>query len=556
MSIKITRTLLWSLLCGLLFAAPSVNAKDSLLIGISQFPATFHPNIDSMLAKSYVLGMARRPLTVYGHDWQLLCMLCTEVPSLENGKAVLEQTADGKQGIAVSYTLQPDANWGDGTPVSTQDVLFTWRVGQDPSAQVSNQEMYRRILAIDAIDDKTFTLHIDRVTFDYAAINDFQLLPAHLEQPIFEQDPAQYRNRSLFETDPTNPGLYFGPYRITAVERGSYITLEPNPTWWGTAPAFSKIVVKAIENTAALEANLLSGELDMIAGELGLSLDQALAFEERHGSQYSIVYKPGLIYEHLDVRLDHPALSDVQVRQALLYGADRAAISQQLFRGKQPVADSNINPLDSVYSDDIPHYRYDPQRAAELLDSAGWNVIKQGLRHNAQGEKLSIDLMTTAGNRTRELVQQVLQSQWQQLGIDVRIKNQPARVFFGETLDKRKFTGLAMFAWLSAPENVPRTTLHSDQIPSEQNGWAGQNYPGYQNPVMDSLLDQLEGELDPAKRKPLWAELQRIYATDLPALPLYYRANAYILPQWLQGVRPTGHMSTTTLWIEEWRSTP
>ena len=552
---KINRTLLWALLFGIFFL-PSTYAKDSLVIGMSQFPATFHPNIDSMLAKSYVLGMARRPFTAHDQNWKLICLLCTELPSLENGKAVLEPTPDGGQGIAVTYTIQPDATWGDGTPVSTADVLFTWQVGLEPSSQVANQEMYRRILSIDAIDEKTFTLHMDRVTFDYAAINDFQLLPAHLEQSIFEQDPAQYRNRSLFETAPTNPGLYFGPYRISEVQRGAYIVLEINPSWWGKPPAFQKIIVKTIENTAALEANLLSGELDMIAGELGLTLDQALAFEERHGDAYTILYKPGLIYEHLDVRLDQPGLNDVRVRQALLYGADRQAISHQLFRDKQPVADSSINPLDTVYNSDTPHYSFDPKRAAALLDEAGWNVMKQGYRHNAQGEKLSIELMTTAGNRSRELVQQVLQSQWQQLGIDVRIRNQPARVFFGETLDRRLFTGLAMFAWLSAPENVPRTTLHSSEIPSEQNGWSGQNYTGYQNPVMDRLLDQLEAELDPVKRKPLWAELQRIYATDLPALPLYYRASAYILPKWLQGVRPTGHMSVSTLWIEAWHSTP
>ena len=552
---------LWNLFGGLAYgsfigyasaAQNTESQKTALTIGISQFPATFHPNIDAMLAKTYVMGMVRRPFTVYGHDWKLTCLLCTELPSLENGGAKLEQTPEGTQGIAVTYTIQPEATWGDGVPVSTKDVLFTWQVGREPSSQVSNQELYRRILSIDVQDDKTFTLHFDRVTFDYAGINDFQVIPAHLEQTVFEQDPSQYRNRSLFETDPTNPGLYFGPYRITDIERGAYITLEPNPTWWGQSPAFQKIIIKAIENTAALEANLLSGELDMIAGELGLTLDQALAFEERHGDTYTIVYKSGLLYEHLDVRLDGPILSDVRVRQALLYGADRQAISHQLFRDKQPVADSNVNPLDAMYNPDTPRYSHDPKRAAALLDEAGWNVIKKGMRYNAQGEKLSIELMTTAGNRTRELVQQVLQSQWQQLGIDVNIRNQPPRVFFGETIDRRLFTGLVMFAWLSAPENVPRTTLHSEEIPSEQNGWSGQNYTGYQNPEMDRLLDALEVELDPAKRRPMWAEIQRIYATDLPALPLYYRADAHIWPKWLQGVRPTGHLNISTLWVEEW----
>ena len=544
---------LFMFVCLIWLSALPAHAKEELVIGITQFPSTLHPNIDSMLAKSYVLAMTQRPLTVYDHEWSLICMLCVELPTLENGGAVLEKTPTGEQGVAVTYTLQPEARWGDGKPITTEDVLFTWQVGREPLAGIANQEMYRRILSIDVHDDKTFTLHADRVTFEYAAINDFSVLPAHVERPIFEANPAEYRNRTAFETDSTNPALYFGPYRIVEVARGSHIVLTPNDSWWGAQPYFKRIVVRVIENTAALEANLLSGEVDAIAGELGLALDQALAFEKRHGERFQVIYKPGLIYEHLDVQLETPLLQDARVRQALIRGIDRDAISQQLFAGKQPVADTSINPLDWVYDENVPKYRYDPERAAALLDGAGWSHMQNGFRHNAAGERLGFELMTTAGNRSRELVEQVLQSQWKALGIDVRIRNEPARVYFGETLNQRKFTGLAMFAWISSPENVPRSTLHSEEIPTADNGWSGQNYTGYRNPEMDKLLDAIEVELDRAKRKTLWAELQRIYATELPVIPLYFRANAYILPQWLDGVRPTGHQYPSTLWVEEWR---
>lgn len=538
----------------LLIVPLTVQARDQLTIGITQFPATLNPNINTMLAKSYVLAMTQRPFTAYDHEWALVCMLCTEVPSLDNGDAVREQTPDGEDGIAVTYHIQPDAIWGDGTPLTSRDVVFTWEVGRHPQSGVASQELYERILDIDVLDDKTFTLHLDRVTFDYAAIDDLRPLPAHLERSVFEANPAEYSNSSLYETDPANPGLYFGPYRIARVERGSFIVLEPNPTWWGEGPHFQRIVVKIIENTAALEANLMSGEIDMIAGELGLPLDQALAFDQRHGDRYRVVYQPSLIYEHLDVKLDNPVLADVRVRQALMYGADRQAISQQLFQGKQPVAHSSVNPLDWVYSEEVPKYDYDPARAAELLDAAGWREKRQGVRVNSAGERLSFKLMTTAGNRTRELVEQVLQSQWRQLGVEVRIDNQPARVFFGDSLDHREFDGLALFAWVSAPEHVPRSTLHSEEIPSPENNWIGQNYPGYSNPEMDELLDTLETEMNRDRRKTLWAELQRIYATDLPALPLYFRSDAYVLPRWLEGVRPTGQMSPSTLWVEQWQA--
>jgi peptide/nickel transport system substrate-binding protein len=385
-------------------------------------------------------------------------------------------------------------------------------------------------------------------------INDFDVLPAHLERPIFEQDPVSYRNRSLYETATTNPGLYFGPYAITEVSSGAYVVLEPNPTWWGDAPYFKRIVVKAIENTAALEANLLAGDIDMIAGEAGITIDQALAFEKRHGERYRITYKPGLIYEHLDLNLDNPILADVRVRQALIQGIDREAIDLQLFEGRQPVAHSSVNPLDWVYFDGVTKYREDLDAASALLDEAGWTDLRDGVRHNQAGEPLALELMTTAGNRTRELVQQVLQSQWQRLGIDITIRNEPARVFFGETTSKRKFTGLAMFAWISSPENVPRTTLHSEEIPSEDNGWSGQNYTGFKSALMDQLLDRLERELDPEKRLPMWREVQETYAALLPAIPLYFRADAHVWPHWLKGVEPTGHQYSSTHAVEYWRA--
>ena len=148
----------------------------------------------------------------------------------------------------------------------------------------------------------------------------------------------------------------------------------------------------------------------------------------------------------------------------------------------------------------------------------------------------------------------MLQSQWKRLGIDVRIENEPARVFFGETTSKRRFDHMAMFAWISSPENVPRSTLHSEEIPREANGWSGQNYTGFKNAEMDQLLEDIERELDREKRKAMWRRIQEIYASELPALPLYFRADAHVWPLWLEGVVPTGHQDPSTLRIETWQA--
>src|SRR5205807_7937227 len=99
---------------GLLIAAaatlPAAAAEHTTLtIGLIQFPSTLNPNIDAMAAKSYVLGMARRPFTVYDADWKLTCLLCTQLPSVENGLAVPVDLPDGKKGIDLTYTIRPDA---------------------------------------------------------------------------------------------------------------------------------------------------------------------------------------------------------------------------------------------------------------------------------------------------------------------------------------------------------------------------------------------------------------------------------------------------------------
>jgi len=547
-----------ALLVGLLAWGGTMPAgaaeHEALSIGITQFPATLNPNIDVMAAKSYVLGMTLRPFTVYDAEWKLACLLCTELPSIANGLAIPVDLPDGKKGVDLTYTIRPDAQWADGVPVTTADVRFTYEVGRDPQSGISNAELYRRIRAIDIKDEKTFTLHVDKLTFDYAAIQDFMLLPAHIEREAFAA-PAEYRLRTRYNTDPTNPGLYNGPYRVAEFVAGSHILLEPNPHWAGPPGHFRRITVRAIENTAALEANLLSGTIDMIAGELGLPLDEGLAFAKRHGEAFQIVYKPGLVYEHIDLNLAHPVLADRRVREALILGLDREAISQSLFAGRQPVAATFVNPLDLGYTADTLRHRHDPIRAGALLDALGWSKGGDGLRRNAQGQKLSFELMTTAGNRSRELVEQVLQSQWRRIGVDIRIKNEPARVMFGETLPHRRFD-MAMYAWISSPENVPRSILHSSEIPSAANGFVGQNATGFTSPEMDRLIDALEIELDPTARKALWAEAQRLYAAELPSLPLYFRSDVFILPKWLTGVRPTGNQSPTTLWITDWSAQP
>jgi peptide/nickel transport system substrate-binding protein len=534
-------------------AADADENLKNLTIGLTQYPSTMHPNIESMVAKSYVRGMTARAITIFNHDWELACSLCVELPTIDNGLAVLEQTPDGNPGIAVSYELPPQASWGDGTPVTTKDIVLAYEVGRDTSTGANNTDMYRRIYKLDVLDEKRFTIHLDRVTFDYNVLGDLFPLPDHIERETFEADPYEYRHRTQYNANITNPGLWYGPYLISEAQQGSYLVLTRNPYWHGKEPFFERITTRAIQNTSAMEANLLSGTIDMIAGELGLQLDQALAFESRHGEKFNIIYNPGLQYEHIEVNLENPILADKRVRKAIVYGMDREQMNQRIFSGKQPVADSSVSPMDKVASDNITKYSYDKEKASALLDEAGWTELRDGVRHNAAGEPLRIEIMSTAGNKTRELLEQIMQGQLKEIGIDLRIRNESPRVFFGQTTRERRFTGLALFAWVSAPENVPRSTLHSTEIPTAENNYAGQNYSTISIPELDAAIEAVEETLTLEGRRPHWEKIQQIYSDELPVIPLFWRPNSYIFPHWLKGARPTGHLDSSTNWVEEWR---
>ncbi len=365
---------------GLLMAAgPAFAAKDQLTIGVAQFPSTLHPNIDAEVIKSYTLGFVIRQITAFDKNWKNGCLLCTELPSVQNGLAKIIDLPDGKKGMQVTIKLKPDLKWGDGEKVTAKDLEFTWRIARDPKTGFSNTHPWSRAIKVDVVDDSTAVLTLDKVIASYNEWD--QVLPAHIEGPVYEKakEAGDYVKQTTYARSPTTAGLYNGPYLVSGYQSGSQIVLEPNPHWPGTKPGFKRIVIKLIENTAALQANLLSGDVDMVAGEgVGLTIDQVLELRKQHPDRFTYLFKPSLNYEHIDLQIGNPILKDVRVRQALIYAADRKTLTERLFQGMQPVADTWVNPLSTNFTKDTIHYPYDPAKAKALLAEAGWMPKRQG----------------------------------------------------------------------------------------------------------------------------------------------------------------------------------
>ena len=529
-------------------------AHDTLTIGIAQFPSSLHPDIDAEVVKKYADGFVIRQITAFDKDWKNSCLLCTELPTIENGLAKIEDLPGGKQGMAVTIKLKPDLKWSDGVPVTAKDIAFTWKVGKDPNSGFSNVNPWTRATKVDVVDDHTAVLHLGSVMVSYNQWD--EILPEHVEGPIYDKATGggDYLKATSYNRAPTTTGLYDGPYMITQYDSGAQIVMEPNPSWTGAKPGFKRIILKHIENTAALQANLLSGDVDMVAGEgIGLTIDQVLDLRKQHPDEFTYIFKPSLTYEHIDIQKDNPIFKDVKTRQALVYALDRKSLTDKLFQGLQPVAATWVNPLSPNYSKDTAEYPYNLAKAKSLLAEAGWKPGADGILRDAAGNRLSFELQTTAGNRLRELVEQVLQSQWKAAGIEATIKNEPPRTIFGETLKKRVYTGMVMYGWSSAVTESPLRTLGTEQIPTEKNNYGGANYIAFSNPDMDAAIARMDGELDPAKQKADWAIAQKIYAEQLPVVPLFFRSEPHIVPKWLKGYAPTGHGDFSCMWAENWQ---
>ncbi len=537
-----------AVLLPVLAGGPAAQAAphDAISIGIAESIGDMNPYFSNALVTIHVQAAARRAMTGITRDGRVYCRFCTEVPTLANGRARIVDLPDGKKGMDVRYTLKPDLKWGDGAPFTAADFAFAFKVGQSMAPSPT-------IAAVEAPNPFDVIIHIKTTRYDFDRTAPVAV-PEHIEGPIFAAaaNTVDYGNHSEFNRHPENPGLWNGPYVITEYRQGESITMAPNKYWEGEKkPYFQKITWRMIENTAALQANLLSGDIDM-AGEIGLTVDQALAMQKTAAGRFDIAIVPTLGVQQLYVKMDHPLLTDPRVRKAIAMSIDRKTIVDRLFEGKVPVADSFITAGEFGYDPKLGFWPFDPAGARALLAEAGFKPGADGILVSPSGERFSIDVSAASGNRLYDLQEQVMQSQLKAVGIELQIKNQPFRVLLAEGLRMRKYNGLALLSWTPFPDWVPQIRFDSTQIPTEANGWFGNNVYGVADPALDKALLGALTSLDPAPRKQYWNDIVRLVKEDLPIIPLYVLTSQIVTPKWMTGIAPPPLPGLSTGWIEEW----
>ena len=530
----------------LVAATAQAAPHDSLTIGLSDSIGDFNPYFTNALVTIHVQAAARRSMTGITRDGRVYYRFCTEVPSLANGRAVLTTLPDGKPAMDVRYTLKPGLKWGDGAPMTSADFAFAFKVGNTMAPSPT-------IASVDAPTPLDIVVHLKTTRYDFNRTAPVAV-PEHIEGPIWaaSSGPVDYGNHSEFNRHPENPGLWNGPYLVTEYRPGESITMAPNPYWEGDKkPYFRKLVWRIIENTAALQANLLSGDIDM-AGEIGLTVDQALALQKTAAGRFNIDIVPTLGVQQLYVKMDHPLLTDPRVRRAIAMSIDRKAFVDRIFEGKVPIADSFITAGEFGHDPALGFWPFDPKAARALLAEAGFKPGPDGVLLSPKGERFSIDISAASGNRLFELEEQVMQSQLKAVGIELLIKNQPFRVLLAEGLRERKFNGLALLSWTPFPDWVPQIRFDSTQIPTERNGWFGNNVYGIADPAMDRALQGAMSALEPGPRKLFWNDIVRLAKEDLPIIPLHVLTTQVVAPKWVKGVVPPLLPGLSTGWIEEW----
>ncbi|MCV9947438.1 peptide ABC transporter substrate-binding protein [Rhizobium sp. BT-175] len=537
-----------------LCAAPAMaQAKDQLVVGQLQFLTNFHPLVQVNNTKRLVINYALRPITAFDENVVNNCILCETLPTIENGLAKMVDLPDGKKGMKVTLKLRQGLAWGDGVPVTSKDIQFTWKMAQDPKIGFSNYNSWTRASEVEVVDDRTVTLTLPRVMSSYNSWD--QVIPEHLEGPIYAANPTldAYVKQSLYNTQPTNPGLWNGSFLLSDYQIGTRIVFTPNPKWPGEKPHLQRIVLSYRDNSSALLQNLLAGSVEAVpVSPGGISFSQMLDLKNQQPDKFTYHLAYGTNVERIAVNFDNPILKEKSVRQAILYAIDRHAISDELFGGLQPVANGILSTENAYYNKDMTLYSYDAEKSKELLQSAGWKPGSDGICVNDKGDRLSLELVSTSGNQTREQIAQVIQSQLKEVCIEITNNFVPLQEFNGEMARKRKFKALMMSSIDFSPSVSPRIALGSDAIPKPENNGVGNNFSAYASPAMDKAITDLEAALDPQTTKEKWAEVQKIFSDDLPMLPLYFYPRAYVTVTDLANFRQ-GTLDPLQIWSEEWQ---
>jgi peptide/nickel transport system substrate-binding protein len=512
--------------------APLAPQKGGqIIVGLSQEPQNFNPVMPTIEAQRGV------HMAIYDDLWRIdpkgafVPNLAAAVPTQANGGV-------SRDGTSFTVKLRPGVQWHDGQPFTARDVVFTWKTIMNPKVTAFSTVGFDQIGDMWAGDDATLKFKLKQ---PYAPILDILadmfVVPEHVLARSADINKDEFNTRRPVGT---------GPFRFVEWVSGDHVTLEAHRAYHGPGPYVDRLIFKYVPDLTVLFTQLKTGEID-VTGIQGIPVD--LYPEARTLSTIDLYVDPSTSYETIAPNHLLPMFKDTRMRQALYLGMDKKPIVEKIYLGLAPEAESYVPPQSWAYNPKIKgRHRYDPERAKRLLDEIGWKVGPDGIRVK-DGARLSFENACTAGNKQREQIQQLLQQQWRQIGVEMKINNKPAAVLFGDFYRMSKFETIVIGMGMgSDPEHSFR--LHSKYIPAK--GGLGRNSIAYENPEVDRLLDAGVRDLDREKRKKAYFRLQEVLADEVPYLPIYHFVNIRGTRKGIEGFRPNSNMQEYSWNTNEW----
>ncbi|WP_120494846.1 ABC transporter substrate-binding protein [Microbacterium phyllosphaerae] len=430
------------------------------------------------------------------------------VPSdLVTAEPEVEVADDGTQ--TITYSINPDAVWSDGEPITSADFEYTAlqiRDGDD----IFDKTGYDRIASIDATDPATAVVTLSSPYAGWRTLfSVYGIMPAHLLE-------GQDRNALMAD------GYDFsgGPWKIDEWTRGTSVTLVPNENYWGEKPHLDKVTFLFLPDTTAAFQALKSGQVSALYPSPQLdALNQIEA--GLPGIQSQVDARSGNL-EAIWLNNSAAPFDSVAVRQAFAYSIDRDAIVSRLFGslGIDEAQQSFNSPMVAPFAaDDFSQYSLDLDKVDELMEGDGWSKDSDGVWAKG-GETATFSIKTLAGNKRRDLTVQVLQSQLADAGFEMTIDQVTPADLFGTIAPQGDFQAGIWALVDTFPDPTLSSTFSSVNIPSEANGFSGINFYRTDIPGLNDLLAQVDSEVDLDARIAASHEADTLIAENVPSLPL------------------------------------
>jgi peptide/nickel transport system substrate-binding protein len=429
-----------------------------------------------------------------------------EPSNLVTGEADLQTSP--KQ--VVTYHINPAAKWSDGQPITSADFKYLWDQIVNGS-DIYDSTGYANIESVDASNPAQPVVTFAKPYADWKSLfgGQYGLYPSHLLQ-------GKDRNKE------TANGYTWsgGPWMIQSWNKGADATLVPNPNYWGTKPKLDKIVYKFITDTSAEFQAFKANETMVIYPQPQPdAVDQIKAgvpgvnqyFTDQTGNLEALWFHNG-----------KAPFNDPKVRQAWGYAIDRPALVNRLFGAlgvKNPM--NTINPTilkDFADPTAWSQYKLDLNKVNELMTSAGWTKGGDGIWAKG-GQKFTVEIRSTTGNKRRELTEQILQEQLKAAGFNLTVNNAKSGDLFGSILPKGDFQ-VALYAQVLtsfAPSNC--SIMCSQNIPKAPK-FSGQNWQRIDNAQLTDLYTKVDSLPDDAARMAANKQADPIAAAADVTLPL------------------------------------